>query len=195
MARRRTRSRWCERRVARDLAAIVDRAMARKSDARYRTARELAEDLKAFQTGQLVASHRYTAGELGDDGSPAATASCSAIAGVALAALAAIGTLSIVKILQERDLARDAQAQTDRALGDVEHQRHELVKLQARSALPGDPTATIAWLGGTDGWRRPAKPPSIPPSSTPTATWSIARARSASPATCCAPTRSSPTRG
>ena len=44
----------------RELVAIVERAMARDREARYRTARELAEDLRAFLTGKLVGAHRYS---------------------------------------------------------------------------------------------------------------------------------------
>jgi eukaryotic-like serine/threonine-protein kinase len=43
-----------------DLVAIVDKAMTRAATDRYPTAKQLAEDLKKFQTGQLVAAHRYT---------------------------------------------------------------------------------------------------------------------------------------
>jgi tetratricopeptide (TPR) repeat protein len=48
-----------EPRVARDLAAIVMRAMARRPADRYPSARELADDLRRYQTGRLVAAHRY----------------------------------------------------------------------------------------------------------------------------------------
>src|SRR5260221_5022333 len=47
-----------------DLAAIVDKAMARDPKHRYVTAVAFAQDLKRFQTGQLVAAHRYTTPEL-----------------------------------------------------------------------------------------------------------------------------------
>ena len=47
-----------------DLVAIVAKAMAREPAERYPTAQELAEDLRRFQTGQLVGAHRYTAGQL-----------------------------------------------------------------------------------------------------------------------------------
>ncbi len=49
-----------EPRVPRDLAAIVAKATARDPGARYRSARELAEDLHRYQTGRLVAAHRYS---------------------------------------------------------------------------------------------------------------------------------------
>src|SRR5215472_451249 len=46
------------------LAAIVNKAMEPEPSRRYPTARELTEDLRRFQTGQLVLSHRYSAREL-----------------------------------------------------------------------------------------------------------------------------------
>ncbi|MBA2538895.1 MAG: serine/threonine protein kinase, partial [Deltaproteobacteria bacterium] len=42
-----------------DLIAIVDKAMARDPADRYPTAKELAEDLRRFTTGQLVGAHSY----------------------------------------------------------------------------------------------------------------------------------------
>ncbi len=47
-----------------DLLAIVDKAMARAPAERYANAKFLAEDLKRFERGQLVAAHVYSRGEL-----------------------------------------------------------------------------------------------------------------------------------
>jgi WD40 repeat protein len=52
-----------EPRVPRELAAIVAKAMAREPGDRYPTAAQLAEDLRRYQTGQIVGAHRYTAGQ------------------------------------------------------------------------------------------------------------------------------------
>jgi WD40 repeat protein len=50
--------------VPQELLDIVARAMAREPARRYPSARELAEDLRRFQTGKLVAAHRYSRWEL-----------------------------------------------------------------------------------------------------------------------------------
>jgi tetratricopeptide (TPR) repeat protein len=47
-----------------DLVAIVRKAMAPSPVERYPTARELAADLRRFQTGQLVSAYRYSTREL-----------------------------------------------------------------------------------------------------------------------------------
>ena len=46
-----------------ELSTIIDKALAHDPDTRYQNARELAEDLNRFVTGQMVASHHYTPGE------------------------------------------------------------------------------------------------------------------------------------
>ncbi len=47
--------------VPRELAAIVRKAMSQHPGDRYATAKELSEDLRRFQTGQLVGAHSYSA--------------------------------------------------------------------------------------------------------------------------------------
>jgi hypothetical protein len=47
-----------------DLRAIVERAMARKPDDRYRTGKEMAEELRRFEAGQLIGSREYTLRDL-----------------------------------------------------------------------------------------------------------------------------------
>ena len=47
-----------------DLVAIVRKAMAPATGDRYPSARELAADLRRFQTGQLVSAHHYSTREL-----------------------------------------------------------------------------------------------------------------------------------
>ena len=108
--------------LAPDLLAIVERAMARDPAARYRTARELAEDLRRFQTGQLVASHRYTRGELLRRFVRRHRA-VLAIAGAALAMFAVSGTLAVRAIVAERDAARAERSRADQQRELAEGQR------------------------------------------------------------------------
>jgi hypothetical protein len=79
-----------EPRLPSDLLAIVGKALAVDPQARYATAFELAEDLKRFQAGQLVAARRYSplarVARLAARHPVAAVASAAA----ALAALAAL---------------------------------------------------------------------------------------------------------
>jgi WD40 repeat protein len=122
----------------RELATIIRKAMARDPRDRYPTARELSEDLRRFQTGQLVSAHVY---------SPIARLSrwvsrnraTVVVAAILAAALAATGTVGIVGIIGERN-----RAEHQRAL--AEQRTHQLLLNQARGALERDPTAAVAWL-------------------------------------------------
>jgi eukaryotic-like serine/threonine-protein kinase len=53
-----------QRGIAQDLSTIVEKAMARSPLSRYPTALELADDLRRFQTGQIVGAHVYSSREL-----------------------------------------------------------------------------------------------------------------------------------
>jgi len=94
-----------------DLAAIVDKAMEPGLERRYPTARELAEDLRRFQTGQLVSAHRYSPGELLRRWirQHRAAVTVAAVLGLALATAVAGGFIAV------RRQARIAEAERDRA--------------------------------------------------------------------------------
>jgi tetratricopeptide (TPR) repeat protein/predicted Ser/Thr protein kinase len=53
-----------EREAPRDLQAVVAKAMARAPADRYANAKQLADDLRRFERGQLVAAHAYSRSEL-----------------------------------------------------------------------------------------------------------------------------------
>ncbi len=109
--------------VPRDLAAIVERAMAPDPEVRYRTALELASDLRRFTTGQLVLAHRYTRGQrirrflARHRGAVTASA-------IALAALLVGGSLALAGIVGARDDAQLAQrrAESEQKRADSERQ-------------------------------------------------------------------------
>ncbi len=102
----------------RDLAAIVGKAMSRVPDNRYRDARELAHDLRRFQTGQLVGARRYTFLQRVWRFIAKHRAVVAVIA-VATIAIAVLSGVSVARIVDERDTAeaarRDAVAQRTRA--------------------------------------------------------------------------------
>jgi WD40 repeat protein/tRNA A-37 threonylcarbamoyl transferase component Bud32 len=98
--------------VPADLAAIVERAMAREPDDRYRTAAELAVDLRRFTEGQLVLAHRYTRRER----VVRFVARHRAAVGIGTAAivtLAVIGTLSVRNIVAARKVAETEKQRAD----------------------------------------------------------------------------------
>ncbi len=152
--------------VPRDLAAIVDKAMARSPSDRYAHAGELAEELRRFQTGQLVGAHAYTLGEL----VWRFVTRHKAVVGVALVALAAvagIGGYAMSEVVAERDVANSArieaeaagqlaEAERGRAVGAMqeasqararaEQRFDDLAIVQARTLSKVDPTAGVSRL-------------------------------------------------
>ncbi len=128
-----------------DLLAIVRKAMARDPMDRYRTAKELAEDLKRYQTGQLVSAHDYSTVTLFKRWVWRNRALVG-FAAVAVVLLAVLGAFAINRIVEERNVARTQRAEAVAATAAKEKRRRELVLLQAKSALVSDPTAAVAWL-------------------------------------------------
>jgi WD40 repeat protein len=128
-----------------DLLTIVAKAMARAPSERYATARELAEDLRRFQTGQIVGAHQYSWVELlrrfarRYRGALAVTA-------VALVLLATGGAVSVRHILAERDVAEQARHEAEGARQRALEQTDALLLLQAREALEKDPNEAVGWL-------------------------------------------------
>jgi WD40 repeat protein len=119
-----------ERGVPPDLAAIVRKAMARDPNDRYASAVAVAEDLRRFQTGQLVGAHHYSRAVLIRRWLRQQRSSV-AVAGVLLAVLAISLTFAFRRIVRERDRA--------------EKRSNELILAQARAQLVVDPTAALAW--------------------------------------------------
>jgi WD40 repeat protein len=131
--------------VPRDLATIVAKSMARARDDRYRNGSAIADDLRRFQTGQLVGAHRYSRGTLAARWLRRHRAAVS-VGMVLLGILTVAMVLSVRRIIQERNSARAERA--------VARQRaHALTLTQARTSLAVDPTATIGWIKSypTDG--------------------------------------------
>jgi tetratricopeptide (TPR) repeat protein len=102
-----------------DLLTIVAKSMAREPAARYPSAVELAEDLKRFQTGQLVGSHQYSARErLVRWARRHRTA--VRVGAVAALVLVLISGLSLRRILRERARAEALRLVADRHRSEAE---------------------------------------------------------------------------
>ena len=123
-----------------DLVTIVGTAMAYDAADRYATAKELAGELKQFQTGQLIGSHRYTIGQLARRWVRKNRVAVM-VGGVLLAFLAVTILVSVNRVVDERDLAdaqrtiaetnqRDSEELLDFMLGDLRDQLVPLGKLE-----------------------------------------------------------------
>lgn len=124
--------------VPKDLAAIVRTAMARDRAERYPSARELAADLRRFQTGQLVSARHYSRRVLlgrwlGRN------RGLLAVAGVFLFLLGAVGLVSVRQVVTERDLAM-------RRTHELAQAQASTILERARALLEQDPTEAVAWL-------------------------------------------------
>ncbi|MDC0711507.1 protein kinase [Stigmatella sp. ncwal1] len=141
-----------QRGIPEDLLTLVAKAMAREPSQRYATARELAEDLRRFQTGQIVGAHVYSLRERALRFVRRYRAAM-AVTAVALLLLASVGAVSVRRIVAERDRAERKQAEAEAARSDAENTRRlaleradELTLLHARAAVEKDPNEAIAWL-------------------------------------------------
>jgi WD40 repeat protein len=128
-----------------DLEAIVHKAMARAPADRYATARELAADLKRFQTGQLVTAQVYGRWSLTRRWVHK-NRGYVALAAVAAAALSMIAIGLVRRVVEERQIAEARGRQATIAATKAEARKNELVLAQAQAAIPRDPTAALAWL-------------------------------------------------
>ncbi|MFN0245924.1 MAG: WD40 repeat domain-containing serine/threonine protein kinase [Kofleriaceae bacterium] len=117
--------------IPQDLITIVEKAMARTPAQRYASARELAADLKRFQTGQLVGAHQYSYWALLRRWVRKHRAAVS-VGALALVALAATATILVRNIVRERDRAEDATAQAEAQRAAAVRARDQVVIASAR---------------------------------------------------------------
>jgi WD40 repeat protein len=141
--------------IPEELATIVSKAMAHDPERRYPTARELAEDLKRFHTGQLVGAHRYTRWQLTQRWLRQHRILWAVAASVIL-----VGATGYVRVVHERnearrqrDLAEVAQAasvverqRAERSGAEMQRRGNALILAQAENLLDADPTLSLAWL-------------------------------------------------
>ena len=139
-------------RLPQELLDIVSRAMAREPAQRYPTARELAEDLRRFQRGQLVGAHRYTAWER----MLRFVRRHRLALAVAAAALVTLGVMAVLNhrhIVRERDIARQERARAEEQRAEAEfaerlssERADTLALVEARHLVTTDPDETFRLL-------------------------------------------------
>ena len=131
-----------------DLVSIVRTAMARDASRRFPSARELAAELRSFQAGQLVSSHRYSPRELVARFVRRHRLPLL-VAAAFLIVLAAVATVSLRDVLQERTIAQ-------RALAEARLSGQYLRLGQARALLATNPTGALDAISalepGLPGW-------------------------------------------
>ena len=145
--------------ISDELGAIVGKAMARDPAKRYRTARELADDLESFQTGRIVAAHTYSAGQLLRR-YWRRNRSALSVAAVAVALVTLVVIAAFVKTDRDRRFAELKEKEAVEASRSAETARQaaetagkqaiaradEMTLLQAQGALQRDPNQALAWL-------------------------------------------------
>ncbi|MGN6104267.1 MAG: hypothetical protein ACTHU0_04120, partial [Kofleriaceae bacterium] len=135
-----------------ELVAIVDKALSFEAAGRYPDAGALAEDVRRFLAGQLVAAHQYTTRQRVARFARRHRAPLG-VAALAMVAVAVLAWIGVHRIVQERDAADEARhdAIAGRAAAeqarDALSERHDaLIVTQARGLLATNPTEAAATL-------------------------------------------------
>jgi WD40 repeat protein len=136
-----------QRGVPRDLVTIVEKAMARDPAARYPSGKELAEDLRRFQTGQIVQAHHYSASERVFRFVRRYRAALGTL-GVALAVIAVLSAISILRVIEAKERANQERARAVEATQKSRKRADTLMLSEARSAVGRNPLLALAWLKG-----------------------------------------------
>jgi WD40 repeat protein/serine/threonine protein kinase len=131
--------------IPHDLLTIVKKAMARDPADRYPSAKELAADLLRFQTGQIVAAHKYSSVELFERFARRyrATLLVGAAAFVLLSITLGLG---IHHNIAQRYRAEAGEAAAIAAQRQATARADDLTLVQARAAVERDPNEALAWL-------------------------------------------------
>jgi eukaryotic-like serine/threonine-protein kinase len=128
-----------------DLVAIAEAAMAFDREARYPGALELADDLKRFQTGRLVAARAYRMRELVLHW---VRRHYRLVVLAALSALVvgAIGIISVARIVSARHVAESERNRAQVREREAQERAAQLMLAEARAQLAQDPTTALVGL-------------------------------------------------
>jgi hypothetical protein len=125
-----------------DLAAVIGKAMARLPEDRYASARELAEDLRRFISGQRVTAYRYSVGQRGGRFVRRHWQAVTAV-GVVLLACITVAGWGMSRLVAARN---QALVEVERAEQGRLAALDRLAIERAEGALVRDPWGTLAHL-------------------------------------------------
>lgn len=137
-----------------DLIAIVNKAMSHQVADRYQNARELANELHRYETGQLVGAHSYSLVDLARRWLRRHRP-LVAVVGLAVLAFAALSVMGVARIIHERDRADQARLvaesqsrEAEAARAAAEERADALIIARARDLAHTDPAAALEALSG-----------------------------------------------
>lgn len=131
--------------VPRELQSVVERAMALNPADRIATAKELAEELRRFTAGKLLATHQYSLAQLLRRWVWRNRVALG-IAMFALVVLVVGGVVAVHNVMLERDKAREATALSQSDMMFARDRYNNLLVNSARRDLQTDPSTSAAWL-------------------------------------------------
>jgi WD40 repeat protein len=134
-----------EPRAPEELVAIVRKAMARDPGARYPSATELAEDLRAYQQGRSVDAHRYTSWQLLLRWARRWRVAV-AVAIATIVVVAIVGTIGFVGVLAQKRTAEHEAARAESERREATRQLDALRLERARHAVSSNPNRALAIL-------------------------------------------------
>ncbi len=129
-----------------DLRAIAERAMARDPKARFASAKEMAEELRRFQAGQLLVSREYSLRDhlarwITRHKAPVAVGALFAIA------LAVVAVVAFLNVTRSRDAERSARQVSDNASHEIGRSVAALLEEQGRTLfVTGEREPALAYL-------------------------------------------------
>ncbi|HSD88194.1 MAG TPA: serine/threonine-protein kinase, partial [Kofleriaceae bacterium] len=126
-----------------ELATLIEHAMAHDPKGRIASAKELAEELRRFAAGKLLASHSYSLRHLIRRWLWRNRIAVG-IATLAIIVLAVVAVYAVKNVVRERDIANKERRRAD-------NERNNMVLDQARASLSSDPSLAAAWLTKLNG--------------------------------------------
>jgi WD40 repeat protein/tRNA A-37 threonylcarbamoyl transferase component Bud32 len=136
-----------------ELIAVVQKALAPRRAERYTSAAAFAQDLRRFQTGQLVSAHRYSPRDLLWRWARRFRVPLVAAA-VALIIVAVVSAVSLRNVLRSQAVAEAERQEAVERRSEALDRLDDVVVAHARSLVHEDPGAALAMLkhfGGADG--------------------------------------------